>query len=174
MMHPPERRTMDCDRLTLPEFWFRRKGHPGSSIRLFRVRNQMSGSHQTACIVQDIRHKNQKGFLQTIRFQTAEHISTLSYALTYSILLSTIRLKRPGCQSMEIKDFIILWKKCNILPSFLLIHIVDSTFHHQPTAGGPPFSPERETRARFSSYSFCILVFYTEEKVPHATVIPRL
>ena len=58
----------------------------------------MSGSHQTACIVQDIRHKNQKGFLQTIRFQTAEHISTLSYALTYSILLSTIRLKRPGCQ----------------------------------------------------------------------------
>ena len=28
--------------------------------------------------------------------------------------------------------------------------------------------------ACFSSYSFCILVFYTEEKVPHATVIPRL
>ena len=22
---------------------------------------------------------------------------------------------------------------------------MDSTFHHQPTAGGPPFSPERET-----------------------------
>ena len=30
-------------------------------------------------------------------------------------------------------------------PSFLLIHIVDSTFHHQPKAGGPPLSPERET-----------------------------
>ncbi|WP_329758487.1 hypothetical protein, partial [Allisonella histaminiformans] len=28
--------------------------------------------------------------------------------------------------------------------------------------------------ACFSSYSFCILVFYAEEKVPHATVIPRL
>jgi len=36
-------------------------------------------------------------------------------------------------------------------PSFLLIHIEDSTFHHQPKAGGPPFSPERET--------FCMLSF---------------
>ena len=29
--------------------------------------------------------------------------------------------------------------------AFLYSNIVDSTFHHQPTAGGPPFSPERET-----------------------------
>ena len=28
--------------------------------------------------------------------------------------------------------------------------------------------------ACFSSYSFRILIFYTEEKMPHATVIPRL
>ena len=28
--------------------------------------------------------------------------------------------------------------------------------------------------ACFSSYSFCILVFYAEEKVPHVTVIPIL
>ena len=54
----------------------------------------------------------------------------------------------PACKdravsSMEIKDFIILWKKCNILPSFLLIHIVDSTFHH-PTPGGWSPSLSRE------------------------------
>ena len=30
----------------------------------------------------------------------------------------------------------VKWKKCNILPSFLLIHIVDSTFHHQPAKTG--------------------------------------
>ena len=34
--------------------------------------------------------------------------------------------------------------------------------------------PERKTCCVLSLISFCILVFYTEEKVPHATVIPRL
>ena len=28
--------------------------------------------------------------------------------------------------------------------AFLYPNIEDSTFHHQPKAGGPPFSPERE------------------------------
>ena len=32
----------------------------------------------------------------------------------------------------------VKWKKCNILPSFLLIHIVDSTFHHPPGVGWSP------------------------------------
>ena len=36
-------------------------------------------------------------------------------------------------------------KKCNMLPLFPLIHIQHSTFPHQLKAGGPPFSPERET-----------------------------
>ena len=35
--------------------------------------------------------------------------------------------------------------RSNILSLFPWIHIQHSTFHHQPKAGGPPFSPERET-----------------------------
>ena len=41
-------------------------------------------------------------------------------------------------------------------------------------ANGPPFSPERETFRMLPLISFRILIFYAEEKVPHATVIPRL
>ena len=38
-----------------------------------------------------------------------------------------------------------------------------------------PLSLQRGKRmACFSSYSFCILVFYAEGKVPHVTVIPIL
>ena len=67
----------------------------------------------------------------------------------------------------------VKWKKCNILPSFLLIHIVDSTFHHQPTAGGPPFSPERETCCMLSLISFRMLALckkktfrFTPSRIP--------
>ena len=35
--------------------------------------------------------------------------------------------------------------------AFLYSNIVDSTFHHQPKAGGPPLSPERKT---FGTLSF--------------------
>ena len=35
--------------------------------------------------------------------------------------------------------------RSNILSLFPWIYIQHSTFHHQPKAGGPPFSPERET-----------------------------
>ena len=61
--------------------------------------------------------------------------------------------------SMEIKDFIILWTYSQWRQAIVVI---------------PPLSPERETLACFPSYSFCILVFYAEEKVPHVTVIPIL
>ena len=38
----------------------------------------------------------------------------------------------------------IKWKKCNILPSFRLIHTVDSTFHRRPSV---PLSLQRGKRA---------------------------
>ena len=64
----------------------------------------------------------------------------------------------------------VKWKKCNILPSFLLIHIVDSTFHHQPKAGGPPFSPERET---FRMLSFSQLSYaYVFVKWKKCNILP--
>ena len=51
-----------------------------------------------------------------------------------------------------------------------------TAFYFPPSAAQMvPLSLQNGKRfACFSSYSFCILVFYTEEKVPHATVIPRL
>ena len=42
-------------------------------------------------------------------------------------------------------------EKCHMLPLFLYSDIPHSTFPHQPKAGVPPFSPERET--------FCMLSF---------------
>ena len=66
----------------------------------------------------------------------------------------------PACKdravsSMEIKDFIILWKKCNILPSFLLIHIVDSTFHRRSSV---PLSLQRGKR--FANFPFAFFTAF--------------
>ena len=45
--------------------------------------------------------------------------------------------------------------------AFLCSNIQHSTFHHQPTAGGPPFSPERETCCMLPFLkNFSILSFY--------------
>ena len=91
------------------------------------------------------------------------NIFVLSYALTYGNQLSPASFwlaVRPFFQERscvsQAKLFLsfcyscvfIKWKKCNISPSILLIHIVDSTFH-QPQAG-PPFSPEREMFRKLS------------------------
>ena len=52
----------------------------------------------------------------------------------------------------------VKWKKCNILPSFLLIHIVDSTFHHPPGVGwSPSLSREGNVLQSFLWYSFYLL-----------------
>ena len=65
-------------------------------------------------------------------------------------------------------------KKCHMLPLFPGSDIVESTFHHS-LKRMVPLSLRRGKRAAcFSSYRFRILIFYAEEKVPHATVIPRL
>ena len=50
-------------------------------------------------------------------------------------------------------------------------------FYFPPSARGRmvPLSLQRGKRiACFSSYRFHIPIFYAQEKVPHATVIPRL
>ena len=67
----------------------------------------------------------------------------------------------------------VKWKKCNILPSFLLIHIVDSTFPHQPKAGGPPFLSRTGNVLHSSRESaFACLLFNKVEEVQHSIVIP--
>ena len=48
----------------------------------------------------------------------------------------------------------VKWKKYNILPSFLLIHIVDSTFHHPPGVGwSPSLSREENVLHAFLRYT---------------------
>ena len=65
-------------------------------------------------------------------------------------------------------------KYCIHQHAFLCSNIQHSTFHHSLKRMVPLSLQNGKRMACFSSYSFCILVFYAEEKVPHATVIPRL
>ena len=60
------------------------------------------------------------------------------------------------------------------LQPFLHSNIVDSTFHHSLKRMVPLSLQNGKRMACFSSYSFCILVFYAEEVAPHVTVIPIL
>ena len=46
--------------------------------------------------------------------------------------------------------------------TFQRLNIQHSTFHHQPKAGGPPFSPERET--------FCMLSYIPTKRILLSTI----
>ena len=55
----------------------------------------------------------------------------------------------------------VKWKKYNILPSFLQIHIVESTIHHSLMRTVPPFFQERSCILHFPFWrNFSILSFY--------------
>ena len=56
----------------------------------------------------------------------------------------------------------------------LFPNIQHSTFHHQPRAGGPPLSPERETYSMLLFVQISHSYLLRRGKNPHATVIPRL
>ena len=64
----------------------------------------------------------------------------------------------------------VKWKKCNILPSFLLIHIVGSTFPHQPKAGGPPFLSRTGNVSHASIHQLSHSYSLQEENIPLHTV----
>ena len=165
--------------------------HRGWILRipsLIKIEKQHSPSFLLIHIVDSTFHQtNYCSRLQTIRrsdYKPMGLLSRLKELRTFSCFpLSQHRgfyfppaaSKDRAVNSMEIKDFIILWtysqwrqaivvippfsperergcmlsfswlsysyvfvkwKKCNILPSFLLIHIMDSTFPHQPTKTG--------------------------------------
>ena len=91
MMLLPERRTMDYDRLTLPEIPVQKERpiwyiHP--------VLRDMGLDERSSS---DRLHNAGYQIVQIIRLQT-KNIDLLSSVQTYSILLSTIRQQRPGCQ----------------------------------------------------------------------------
>ena len=94
-----------------------------------------------------------------------------SFALTYSILLSTICCadgpplspERETCCILSINQlshayFLTKWKKCNILSLFLLIHIVESTIPRRSSIH--PFFPEGNFVLYFPFWrNFSILSF---------------